>query len=113
MKALTSIIIFHVPLEILVHQPPINYNTSDHPPQLTTSTSIDHLDSGMLCLSSTQLDTLVIKHKLSQYLWNNFNCNFNPDNISAPIPSLVSAPNAANTPLPITIINLINSNYNL
>ena len=27
------------------------------------------------------LDTLVIKHKLSQYLWNNFNCNFNSDNI--------------------------------
>ena len=54
------------------------------------------------------LDTLVIKHKLSQYLWNNFNSNFNSDNICtysfACICSKCSQHPTAN--------NLINNNYN-
>ena len=115
MKALTSIIIFYLLLEILAHQPTINYNTTDPPPtQLTTSTSVDYLDSGMLCLHviNPALDTLVIKHKQSQYLYGTTLTVTSAQTISAPIPSLVSAPNAANTPLSITIINLINNNYN-
>ena len=69
-----------------MQQPATNYNIIDHPPmQLTIFILTGYLDSGMLCLSlipviDPALDTKVIKCKLTQYLWSNFNHNFSPDN---------------------------------
>ena len=84
MKALTSTIIFCLPLEILAHQPTINY--IQHNRSSTNTMNNFYFNRlprlwNALPVINPALDTLVIKHKLSQYLWNNFNCNFNSDNI--------------------------------
>ena len=98
--------------DTIVQQPTANYNIIDHPPmQLTIFTLISYLNSAWNALPviDPALDTKVIKYKLTQYLW----CNFNPDSIPALIPSFASTPNAANCPLAINNYNTISINsYN-
>ena len=86
-----------------MQQPTINnyYNTTDPPLiQLTIFTSTDYLNPGMFCLLLTQFST---KYKLTQYLWNNFNRNFSPDNMYT---DLFLTPNAAVSSL--LLINSVN-----
>ena len=84
MKGLTSIVIFLLlPLEILVRQPTINYNIIDHP--ATNAINNFYFNRlprlwNALPVIDPALDTKVIKFKLTQYLWCNFNHNFSPDN---------------------------------
>ena len=66
MKALTSIIIFHLPLETLTQQATINCNTTDH--ALTTTINNFYFNRlprlwNALPVINPALDMLAMKHK--------------------------------------------------